>query len=237
MIPGFAVFIMFYWLTTRLRALGTDIKVGTVLGVMWVLGASLYLYMAVAGMTCPPMQWGYPRTVEGFFHALTRGQYGSTVAVNVVNIQFLGKLWSLVAGIADEFNWVCTLLALVPFLFFLRMQKRERAWLIGLTAVYLSLAVLLLIMLDPSPDRQSRELTRVFFTSSHVVVAMFIGYGITLLTAALLAARETVWRWLPLATLALGVTALDTLVAVIFKMDGVNVNADGINQVIYGLVL
>jgi hypothetical protein len=44
-----------------------------IMGVLWVLGASFYFYEAIAGMTNPPMEWGYPRTVEGFFHALTRG--------------------------------------------------------------------------------------------------------------------------------------------------------------------
>ena len=41
----------------------------------FVAGALLYLYMPVASMTNPPLNWGYPRTVAGFFHALTRGQY------------------------------------------------------------------------------------------------------------------------------------------------------------------
>ncbi len=46
-----------------------------VCGVLWMLGVSFYFYEAISGMTDPPMQWGYPRTVEGFFHALSRGQY------------------------------------------------------------------------------------------------------------------------------------------------------------------
>jgi thioredoxin-like negative regulator of GroEL len=238
MLPGLAMVTAFFWLTTRQRELGADIKVGVVLGAMWVLGASLYLYMAVAGMSCPPMQWGYPRTVDGFFHALSRGQYGVTVAADILHhpFDFISKLPYLVEGIADEFNWAYTLLALVPFLFFPRMQKRERAWLIGLTAIYFSLAVLLLILLQPSPDRQSRELNRVFFTASHVIVAMLIGYGITMLTATLLAVREMAIRWLPLAALLLSVTALDTLVAVIFEMYGNNVVSDGVRPLIYGLV-
>ena len=236
MLPGIVIVATFFWLTTRRRELGSDIKVGVILGVMWVLGASFYLYMAVAGMTCPPMQWGYPRTVEGFFHALSRGQYGATGAANVMNPQFVGKLWSLVEGIADEFSWVYTLVALVPFFFFLRMQKRERSWIIGLSAIYLSLAILLLILLDPQTDRQSRELTRVFFTSSHVIVAMLVGYGITLLMGSLVATKEAARRWLPLAALLLSVTALDTLVAVIFEMYGNNVVSDGVRPLIYGLV-
>ena len=40
-------------------------------------GVAVYLYEPISCMTVPPMQWGYPRTVEGFFHALSRGQYGT----------------------------------------------------------------------------------------------------------------------------------------------------------------
>src|SRR5206468_3993233 len=44
-------------------------------GAMFVLGTTPYLYLPLASMTNPPMNWGYPRTVTGFFHVLTRGQY------------------------------------------------------------------------------------------------------------------------------------------------------------------
>jgi len=236
MIPGIALIIVSFWLTTRRRECGSDIKVGVILGVMWLIGASFYLYMAVSGMTCPPMQWGYPRTVEGFFHALSRGQYGNTVAVNPVRWEFLPKFWSLFQGIADEFSWVYVLIALVPFFFFFRMQKRERAWVIGLTAIYFSLAILLLILLDPQTDRQSRELTRVFFTSSHVIAAMFIGYGITLLMAVLVVAREAVQRWLPFVTLAFVVMAVDAVVGPVFEMYGTDINSEGIKPVVYGII-
>ena len=60
-------------------------------------------------------------------------------------------------GIVDEFNWVYVFLALVPFLFFRKMHRRERAWLIGITAIYLCLGVLLLILLNPPPTAPRRS--------------------------------------------------------------------------------
>src|SRR6185436_10613021 len=47
------------------------------------------------------------------------------------------------------------------------------------------LAVLLMILLNPNTDKQSREQARVFFTASHVIVAMAIGYGLSLIGATL----------------------------------------------------
>jgi tetratricopeptide (TPR) repeat protein len=39
------------------------------------IGSSLYLYMPLASLTNPPMNWGYTGTPEGFQHHITRGQY------------------------------------------------------------------------------------------------------------------------------------------------------------------
>ena len=77
----------------------------------------------------------------------------------------------------------------------MRMQKRERAWLTGLTAIYLGLAVLLLILLNPNTDRQSKEQSRVFFTASHVVIAMAVGYGLTLIGGLAATRYDLCRRW------------------------------------------
>src|SRR5262249_46862828 len=69
---SFAGFLYLMWTT---RHLGLELLIVIGLGFLWLGGASFYFYEAIAGMTNPPMQWGYPRTVDGFFHALSRGQY------------------------------------------------------------------------------------------------------------------------------------------------------------------
>ncbi len=161
---------------------------------LWVLGAAFYFYMPLASMTNPPMNWGYPRTKEGFVHALTRGQYDKT---NPTDSVF--KLFSQIAMYhevaIDEFSLVYLLIGIVPFLFWGRMQKRERAWLIGLISMYLLLSFLLLILLNPSVDKQSRDQTRVFFIPAHIVLALLIGYGVTLISgvAAVTYPRDRSW--------------------------------------------
>jgi len=154
-------------------------------GFCWIAGALFYFYMPLAGMTNPPMEWGYPRTVEGFIHAFTRGQYEKTNPSNVFGdpFHFLGQLHRLWDGIKEEFNLVYFFLALVPFAFFLKLHRRERAWLIGVTAIYLCMGVLLMILLNPPPDKQAQQLVRVFFTASHVPISLLVGYGMTLVAA------------------------------------------------------
>lgn len=164
-------------------------------GLLFLVGAAFYLYMPLAGMSNPPMQWGYPRTVEGFVHALTRGQYEKANPTNFITdpMRFVTQLGMMIEGVAAEFSWVFMFVALVPFFFLMRMRQRERAWLIGLAAIYLCLGVLLMILLNPPPDRAARELVRVFFTASHTCVAMLVGYGLSL-TAAYMATHYQRFR-------------------------------------------
>ncbi len=183
------------WFASRTKGFLSEWKHVIILGLLWVAGAAFYFYMPLAGMTNPPMQWGYPRTLEGFLHALTRGQYEQPNPTNLVAEpgRFLNQLGMLFANVGDEFTLVLAFLALVPFLYFRRLQRRERAWIIGLTSIYLCLGVLLMILLNPTPDRASADLVKVFFTASHVIVAAMVGYGLAL-TAAFMATHYGEFR-------------------------------------------
>jgi tetratricopeptide (TPR) repeat protein len=58
------------------RRLFTEWKRIIISGLLVILGLSFYVgYMPVSSEQNPPMNWGYPRTKEGFFHAVGRGQY------------------------------------------------------------------------------------------------------------------------------------------------------------------
>jgi tetratricopeptide (TPR) repeat protein len=221
-----ALFVALAW---RTRKLGSEWLVVILCGVAWLLGAAFYFYMPLAGMTDPPMQWGYPRTVEGFLHAFSRGQYDRANPSDVFHNpgNFAMQLANMGQGIVDEFNLVYVFLALVPFLFFLRMRRRERAWMIGITAIYLCLGVLLLILLNPPADRAAQELNRVFFTASHTLIALLVGYGLAL-TAAYMATHYQQFRRWGLAgagvAVALAVCSLTELTENTFFGEGSNVS-------------
>lgn len=181
----------------RMWRLGHEWLVVILLGFCWLAGAAFYFYMPLAGMTNPPMEWGYPRTVEGFIHAFTRGQYEKANPSDVIHHPgiFATQLMMLGTGIIEEFNWVYAFLALVPFAFFFKLHKRERAWLAGIAAIYLCLGVLLLILLNPPPDRAAQSLVRVFFTASHTQIALLIGYGLTVIAAYMTIHYEEYRTW------------------------------------------
>jgi hypothetical protein len=216
-IGAFALVVYRLWKTWPLSK---ELLLVIALGLLWGLGFCFYFYMPVSGMTDPPMQWGYPRTVEGFWHALSRGQYEQPSPTDVLTDpnRFLGQLVMLIDGAQKEFTWVYLFIALVPFVFFLKMQKRERAWLIGLTAIYLCLGVLLIVLLNPTPDRASRDLVKVFFCNSHTVIAALIGYGLAL-TAAYMATHYQRFR---LWGLGGGVVAVVLGIICLYDVTGTN---------------
>jgi hypothetical protein len=185
------------WLALRTKALLTEWRPVLMMGILWLLGAAFYFYMPISCSTNPPMQWCYPRTVDGFFHALSRGQYEQPNPTNPIlePARFAGQLGMLVNGVAESFTWIGLFIAGIPFVFLRKFQNRERAWLIGLTATWLCLGVLLMILLNPTPERASADLVKVFFNASHTIVACLIGYGLALIAACIAVRYEQFRRW------------------------------------------
>src|SRR6185503_6999589 len=139
-------------------------------------------------MSNPPLNWGYPRTVAGFFHAFTRGQYekiAPTFGHDLVGdvSKYVGQIYVYFGEVFEQFNLVLVLVALLPLLFYKRMPKRERAWLVMVGAIYFFLSFFLLDLLNPGADRQARDLNKVFFVASHLLLAIGIGYGLDIVVA------------------------------------------------------
>jgi len=63
---------------------------------------------------------------------------------------------------------------------------------LGLLARWACLAFLLTVVLNPGGDRESREICEAFFSASHLVLAVCVGYGINLLGLLLAAPSAAV---------------------------------------------
>ncbi len=187
----------FVYLTIATGGLMTEAVTAIVAFALMILGAGFYFYEAISGMTNPPREWGYPRTVEGFWHAISRGQYDKLNPTDVFHDfpHFIIELKMLVEGVADAYSWVVMFFAVLPLVFLFKMQKRERAWIISVAAIYPFLGVMLSIFLSPTRDRQTAELVKVFFTASHAVVAVMVGYGLALIAAFMATNYEKFRRW------------------------------------------
>ena len=88
----------FVWFTVTTWKLGHEAVSMLLCGFLVILGASFYFYEPISGMTNPPMEWGYPRTVEGFFHALERGQYEKSHPTDLFSADGRGPAWAINSG-------------------------------------------------------------------------------------------------------------------------------------------
>jgi hypothetical protein len=194
---GIASILVCAWLTIKSGSLGTEWLSVILMGLLFAVGISFYFYEPLAGMTNPPMEWGYPRTVEGFWHALTRGQYDKVTPTDIFHDprHFFIELGMLVGGVADAFSWVYMFFALLPLAFLFKMKHRERAWIVLVAGIYPFLGVLLSITLSPTLDRQMSDLVKVFFIASHALVAILIGYGLALTAAYMSTHYQKFRRW------------------------------------------
>ncbi len=201
------------YLAAKTKKLSADWVPAGVITLGFIIGVAFYFYMPLTSMTNPPLNWGYPRTEAGFWHALLRGQYDKTNPVNPLSGRFFQQVGMYFSGAIEEFNFINLMIGLIPFLFYKRMLKRDRSWLVGLGAIYMFLAFLLLILLNPGVDRQSREQARVFFAASHVIIAIGIGYGIAFIGTIIATEYEKLRSYLLYASAVAAAVALYNLVS------------------------
>jgi len=178
---GLAFYASFVTLIASLftRGLLNQWRVTFVACFSFILPLSLYFYLPIASMTNPPMNWGYARTVEGFFRLITRGQYERLSPTTDIAV-FLSQIVMYAMQSIRDVGWIELVPALFPFCFFHRMTFRARGWLMGLTATFLALSCFMVAMLNPSSDQASLDLVAVFFIPSHLILTLWIGFGLCL---------------------------------------------------------
>ena len=148
------------------------------------LGVSFYAYMPiVSDLRNPPMNWGYPRTWEGFKHAITRGQYEAIKMGDVFSLHFLNELGFYVKDLRTQFTAVLMAVALASFPLghlFTRKERRRTwySWLAAIGSCFLVMSVLLIALANTKGDVQDGFIQKVKFISSHGMFALWIGYGL-----------------------------------------------------------
>ncbi|HMJ64455.1 MAG TPA: DUF2723 domain-containing protein, partial [Candidatus Binatia bacterium] len=161
-------------LAIAMKRFFTTWKTVTVCGVLFALGLMPYLLVPIFSMTNPPINWGYPRTVDGSFHVITRGQYcqikpPTDVLIFLKQVRTYGKIT------AKEFGWPYLLIAVVPFAFLRRIPAHERRWMLALLVMYVCLTLLTLAVLNPVEARETWSGIKVFFSLSYAMLAVWLG--------------------------------------------------------------
>lgn len=72
-------------------------------------------FMPFASEQNPPINWGYPRTWEGFMHAITRGQYEAINMADIFGSRFLSQVGMYLMDVRGQFTLPIAVLACLPF--------------------------------------------------------------------------------------------------------------------------
>lgn len=118
------------------------------------LGAAFYGYMPLASDTNPPMNWGFPKTWEGFKHAVSRGQYEKIVPITlsqVLSPNFVRQLGSYFTDLRMQFTLILAPLGFIPFALWSIKIKNKRIKLFPV-AFGLAAAIAVLAALDKLID-------------------------------------------------------------------------------------
>ena len=144
------------------------------------LGVSFYAYMPiVSDLRNPPMNWGYPRTWEGFKHAIMRGQY-EAIAFQMPK---WGAILNYFEDVRVQFTDVLIPFVFVPFVLAKKVVRKENRvmfwqWMAPVLVCFLMMSILLVGLANVKGDLQDGFIQKVKFISSHAMLALWIGYGL-----------------------------------------------------------
>ncbi|MBI2441075.1 MAG: DUF2723 domain-containing protein [Lentisphaerae bacterium] len=171
-----------------------------------LLGLSLFVYMPISSDFNPPINWGYPRTFEGFRHAVTRGQY-QALSPALSPTAFVAQIVEFISELENQFPFPLPLLAVVPIFFFRSIWRKHWPWLLGTLIGFGVTGPGMMVLLNPAHDIQSLFIAQVQFIQSTAIYALWVGYGFLFVLAFL----ERYFKRRFVLALALAITLLSPL--------------------------
>jgi hypothetical protein len=166
------------------KHVGTEWKAVLLCEFLLLCGLAFYLYVPIASMMNPPMNWGYPRTLEGFWHVISRGQYERLHPASFgAPERFAVQVWNFLWQTEKGFGCLYLVLSVLPFCFLRRMSRPGQLLMLGFLAVWIGVAPLLVAELNPPSDRAGLELTEQYFAASYCLLAVWLGLALVIVGA------------------------------------------------------
>ncbi len=108
-VANLAILLLAFFLLPRGRTVAISL-------LLMELGVGFYIFMPiVSDLRNPPMNWGYPRTWEGFKHAISRGQYERIKPADMFSARFIDQLGAYLTDLRGQFTLPVALLGFLPF--------------------------------------------------------------------------------------------------------------------------
>ena len=165
------------------------------------LGLCMYFWLPIASSTNPQLNWGRPRTTQGLWHAICRGQYEQLSFSRGIRT-FLLQCWFYLKDTWDQYpmTLIFAFLSIVTIIVVAKKEKL-RNWLVFVLVTFFFCGIGMCYLMNPKLDVTSQYINRVFFIMSHAALAVLVGTGMITITAVLLPMAKNVgnkWRELAL---------------------------------------
>lgn len=200
------------------------------------VGLAFYLYMPFAGEQNPPINWGYPRTWQGFMHAITRGQYERVVLSDIFGdpSRFVLQCKAFFYDLSSQFYLPLVLVGFLPFtawkMRISKMQVNGFLIAIGLLIPAAGLEVVQKLVEIYYPAVNASVFSAVSQPLTFVLFLMFgLGFGLAVVNVidnAVKRVREvfsqgSVWDWMEGALLSgMMAVAAGAMMLMSFKLVG-----------------
>jgi hypothetical protein len=147
-----------------------------VIGVV-ALMLSLYAYLPIASEGNPPIQFGYPRTFEGFLFVISRGQYERIVPSPVFSSLFAEQLGWYANLLLRQFLFFPALAGVIPFFTRARHPVEWRRWQGVCFLALFMFSVVLVNGSSPHMDIQDSLIQREKFIPGFALWSILMGIG------------------------------------------------------------
>jgi hypothetical protein len=145
------------------------------------MGVLAYAYLPLASEGGAPMQFGYPRTWEGFKHTLMRGQYERVVFSPVFSREYLGQMWWYMRLLNGQYIFPVGLLGLLPLFRIVTGRWPAGKWWAVFGLSFFMFTFVLVAGAGPKGDIQDSLIQRVKFIPSFAMWSVLVGIGIMML--------------------------------------------------------
>jgi hypothetical protein len=164
------------------KSFGSQWKSALACTLCFLFGFALYLYLPIASATNPPVNWAYSRTLNGFIHLISRGQFEHAHPANSLSV-VAPELWRMLIQTGGEFGWLYVGFAVLPFFCLMRSNDSARKWMAALFLISVCVGPLLAVILNAPSDRQSQGLIESYFFPLRVPLAIWTGMGLIFFAA------------------------------------------------------
>ncbi len=182
MSAGFAAsFLIAVIIAVVTRRIGSEWKSTLACAGFLLFSISAFFYLPIASMTNPPMNWGYSRTLDGFIHDISRGQYEKANPAGSF-ARFAALQSGLLQDTGKDFGWIYLVFTLLPVGFLWHLAPSGRKWVFALAPMFVCAGPLLTGVLNIG-DYGSKGIEVIFepyFFSMDTLLAFASGIGLML---------------------------------------------------------